>query len=134
MPLQGKSKAPTGSAAPKSTRGGRRTGAARPSEDVARLRAEIAAEANELIASRIDQLVRNMFVLADGVIVESTRNAKVQAYSTPPDRAANIYLLDRVLGKVKDGDEAPPMVVVTSEVAEAAIAAALKASGVETAD
>lgn len=59
------------------------------------------AAAEQRIADRLPQLIDNMFALADGVTVQTTdeETGATDVYTRPPDRAANIYLIDRILGK-----------------------------------
>lgn len=78
--------------------GGRRPGAGRKPKRVIFENDVRVAEGR--IADRLPRLVDNLFKLADGVAVKTT-NAKGQdvVFLTPPDRAANEYLINRVLGK-----------------------------------
>jgi hypothetical protein len=56
--------------------------------------------AQDLIADRLPCLIRNMFELADGVTVEEPMpNGGVRVYSRAPDRQANEYLINRIMGK-----------------------------------
>lgn len=59
------------------------------------------AKAEKQIADRLPQLIANMLVLADGVFVEETNavTGEQQVYKRPPDRQANEYLINRILGK-----------------------------------
>lgn len=53
------------------------------------------------------QLIANMLVLADGVSVEKpVGDGETIVYRQPPDRAANEYLINRVMGKPTDKSEA----------------------------
>lgn len=48
-----------------------------------------------------------MIVLADGVCVQKTvGDGEEIVYTQPPDRAANEYLINRVMGKPTDKSEA----------------------------
>jgi hypothetical protein len=53
----------------------------------------------DLIADRLPKLIDNLFALADGVTVTEATEQGERTYRNPPDRAANIYLIDRILGK-----------------------------------
>jgi hypothetical protein len=61
-----------------------------------RQRPEIAADFYALILADLEKYKGNLDRLADGVFVEDDRG---RIYTTPPDRQANIYLIDRVLGR-----------------------------------
>lgn len=65
-----------------------------------------AAEAR--IVDRLPRLIENLMVLADGVMVEDVNivTGEVGVYKRPPDRAANEYLINRVMGKPTDKTEA----------------------------
>jgi hypothetical protein len=57
-------------------------------------------EAEARIADRLPSLIDNLFTLADGVTVEeSMPNGGVQVYTCAPDRQANEYLINRIMGK-----------------------------------
>lgn len=114
---------------PKSNRGGRRAGAGRKSKEATKLREEIVAESDKLICDHLPQLIANMIKLADGGYQrveekfepgvsddESTEDDKPapkaglvlverRVSRAEPDRAANQYLIDRVLGKPKQAVE-----------------------------
>lgn len=114
--------------AAKSKRGGRRVGAGRKPKAVNRLRAEIVAEAEKTICENLPCLIENMVVLANGGYqrVEEKWEPSIEKAGelvlverkvsvADRDRAANQYLIDRVLGKpterhehdfskLKDGD------------------------------
>jgi hypothetical protein len=58
------------------------------------------AEAEARIADRLPSLIDNLFTLADGVKVEEPMpNGGVQVYTRAPDRQANEYLVNRIMGK-----------------------------------
>jgi hypothetical protein len=58
------------------------------------------AEAEARIADRLPSLIDNLFTLADGVTVEEPMpNGGVQVYTRAPDRQANEYLINRIMGK-----------------------------------
>ncbi|MGD9617155.1 MAG: hypothetical protein AB7W06_17405 [Alphaproteobacteria bacterium] len=61
------------------------------------------ARAEDLIADRLPQLVENLLKLAAGVLVQETgKDGGTEIFSKPPDRAANEYLLNRILGRPTD--------------------------------
>lgn len=64
------------------------------------------AKAEKRIADRLPSLIDNMFALADGVWVEETtlEGARI-VYQRPPDRQANEYLINRIMGKPTDRKE-----------------------------
>jgi hypothetical protein len=60
------------------------------------------AAAEQKIADRLPDLVENLLILASGAWVQGDKcddQGKPLVYLTPPDRSANVYLLDRILGK-----------------------------------
>ena len=59
------------------------------------------ARAEKQIADQLPALITNMLTLANGVLVEDTNpvTGNVQIYQKPPDRAANEYLINRILVK-----------------------------------
>src|SRR5215216_620142 len=59
------------------------------------------ARAEGRIAKNLSQYIANMEALADGVLVEeaNTITGMPQVYQRPPDRAANEYLINRIMGK-----------------------------------
>ena len=62
--------------------------------------------AEKQIADRLPQLVENMLALADGVWVEEvTAAGGRRVYKTPPDRQANEYLINRIMGKPTERKE-----------------------------
>lgn len=79
--------------------GGARPGAGR-KRTAEQFESEIAA-AKRRIADRLPQLVDNLLTLADGVTVKEVdeETGGVLIYSKPPDLKANIYLVDRILGR-----------------------------------
>lgn len=89
--------------------GGARRGAGRRRKAI-KYAGQIAA-AEDRIADKLPGLIDNMLVLADGVRVEETNivTGQPEVYQKPPDRAANIYLIDRILGRpgVESDDEHP---------------------------
>ena len=81
---------------PKSKRGGSRVGAGRKTAADKALRENFQAIARDLIVDELPGLVGNLVSLAKGV---KTTNKEGGVYTTLPDREANKYLLDRVLGR-----------------------------------
>lgn len=78
--------------------GGARPGAGRKSKAVKY--AGQVVEAENRIADRLPALIDNMFALADGVTVqEATYDGTTRVFTRPPDRQANEYLINRILGK-----------------------------------
>ncbi len=58
------------------------------------------AQIEDMIADRLPSLVENLLELADGVTVqEVTAEGGVRVYTRPPDRQANEFLINRILGK-----------------------------------
>lgn len=107
---------------PKSKRGGRRPGAGRKTKAANKLRSELVAECEKLICDHLPRLIANMIALADGGY-ERVEEKWEPVPFTPPgqepelvlverkvsiadrDRAANQYLIDRMLGKPKERHE-----------------------------
>ena len=56
------------------------------------------------IVADLERYKRNLDALADGVYVESEKDGRI--YKTLPDRQANVYLVDRILGKPTERVEA----------------------------
>jgi hypothetical protein len=80
------------------SRGGARPGAGRKPKEQKFESAITVAERR--IADRLPQLLENLFVLADGVTVQEVDSAGgLRVYTRPPDRKANEYLIDRILGR-----------------------------------
>ncbi len=79
--------------------GGARPGAGRKRKDE-KFKVPI-AKAEKRIADRLPQLIDNLFELANGVLVEEfdIASGKPMVFKRPPDRAANEYLLNRIMGK-----------------------------------
>lgn len=79
-------------------RGGKRKGAGRP-PNAQRFESQISA-ADRRIAANLIRYIENMEQLADGVTVqEVNQKGDVIVYTRAPDRAANEYLLNRIMGK-----------------------------------
>ncbi len=85
--------------------GGARPGAGRKRKDE-KFKAPI-AKAEKRIADRLPQLIDNLFELADGVTVQETdpKTGATTVYTRPPDRQANEYLLNRIMGKPTERQE-----------------------------
>ena len=87
------------------TNGGRRIGAGRKRK--AEKYAGQITEIEDRIADRLPVLVQNMERLADGVWISEldpeTGNERV--YRKPPDRQANEYLINRIVGKPTEHHE-----------------------------
>ena len=77
--------------------GGPRTGAGRKPKSEQYARPIAAAE--KRIADRLPLLIDNMFMLADGVTVQEMGMDGPRVFTRPPDRAANEYLINRIMGK-----------------------------------
>lgn len=113
----------------KSRHGGKRAGAGRKSKATTKLRADIVAEADKAICDELPKLINNMVRLANGgyprveerwepgeVLTpgedgkEPTRKTELvlverKVSTADADRAANQYLIDRILGKPKQAVE-----------------------------
>lgn len=81
--------------------GGARPGSGRPKKTDKH--AGAIARAEKRIADFLPMLVDNMFVLANGVLVEEANplTGELQVYRKPPDRKANEYLINRIMGLPK---------------------------------
>jgi len=66
------------------------------------------AAAEQRIVDRLPELIDNLFTLAGGVVVEDTNpiDGSMSVYQKPPDRKANEYLIDRILGRPTQAIEA----------------------------
>jgi hypothetical protein len=84
--------------------GGARPGAGRKPKDE-KFKQPI-AKAEKRIADRLPSLIENLFALADGVMVqeELVPGAPI-VYKRAPDRQANEYLINRIMGKPTDRKE-----------------------------
>jgi hypothetical protein len=113
----------------KSKRGGPRPFSGRPSTETNKLRAEIIAEAEKEICDALPRLIANMIYLANGgyerveekwtpsemevVVVQEGSDppppelvlSERKVSIAEPDRAANQYLIDRILGKPTERKE-----------------------------
>jgi hypothetical protein len=64
------------------------------------------AKADTRIAKNLSRYIENMEALADGVFVEEMTIVGVRmVYQRPPDRAANEYLINRIMGKPTERKE-----------------------------
>jgi hypothetical protein len=64
-------------------------------------------KAEKRIADRLPELLDNMFALAAGVTVQDVgADGTTDVYTRPPDRDANKYLIDRILGRPTERHEA----------------------------
>jgi hypothetical protein len=87
--------------------GGARAGAGRKRSSVRELLDAAAVAAERQITDHMPKLIANMLVLADGVSVEKpVGDGETIVYTQPPDRAANEYLINRVMGKPTEKTEA----------------------------
>lgn len=94
-------------------RGGARPGAGRP-----RTRDKYVKpveEAELKIVGKLQDIVDNLLILANGVTVQEVDNlsGETKVYKKPPDRAANQYLLDRIAGKPVERQETEGDTAVT---------------------
>jgi hypothetical protein len=88
-------------------RGGARAGAGRKPK-AQKFVAEV-ADAERRIVDRLPQLIDNMFLLADGVTVQTVDDeGGMRVYTRPPDRKANEYLINRILGTPTQRIEVDP--------------------------
>jgi hypothetical protein len=83
--------------------GGARPGAGRPRK--AEKYAVPVRKAEKRILDRLPQLVDNLLLLADGVTVAELSGEERIVYSKPPDRQANEYLVNRIMGKPTERQE-----------------------------
>jgi hypothetical protein len=80
------------------TNGGARPGAGRKSK--AEQHKGAITRAEKRIADRLPELIDNMFALAEGVAVQEVDDkGQVKVFTRPPDRQANEYLINRIMGK-----------------------------------
>ena len=88
--------------------GGARSGAGRKPGELKSLLEKPVRAAEKQIVERLPRLLANLFILADGVMVEEDipgEQGEPVRYTKPPDRQANEYLINRVLGKPTDKSE-----------------------------
>jgi hypothetical protein len=84
--------------------GGSRAGSGRKRK--AEKHATAIARAEKRITDRLPSLIDNLFILADGVTIqETTKEGDVVTYTNPPDRSANEYLINRIMGKPTERKE-----------------------------
>lgn len=82
--------------------GGLRPGAGRKRGPVREILDSASAQADKMIAEHLPQAIKNMIVLANGVTVQEELTGDGVTpivYTRPPDRQANEYLINRVMGK-----------------------------------
>lgn len=64
------------------------------------------AQAEDLIADRLPDLIENLLVLAKGVRMKDVgADGTVEYYTEPPNFKANEYLLNRIMGKPTERHE-----------------------------
>jgi hypothetical protein len=64
------------------------------------------AKAEQRIADRLADYIDNLQLLADGVLVqEELIPGQPMVFKRPPDRQANEYLINRIMGKPTDRKE-----------------------------
>lgn len=67
---------------------------------------EAAAAGEYQIIEHLPGLLSNMLTLANGVwVLETTSDGEETVYRRPPDRGANEYLINRVMGKPTEKTE-----------------------------
>jgi hypothetical protein len=114
-------------------KGGARPGAGRKPKGIKSLTPIATAEGR--IVDRLPQLIDNLFSLADGVTVqEETPQGGPRVYTRPPDRQANEYLINRIMGKPTErkevsGPEGGPIQVDVSKMSDDELNAIVKAEG-----
>ena len=97
--------------------GGKRAGSGRKAK--ADKHAGKIARAEKVIADRLPELIDNLFDLAAGVLVQHVgKDGVVDVFERPPDRQANEYLINRIMGKPTEraevtGPSGGPVEVVT---------------------
>jgi hypothetical protein len=75
-------------------------GSGRKRSDVREVFDTAITKAEKQIAAELPSLLSNMLVLANGVAIQDTNSeGEPVVYTRPPDRAANEYLINRVMGK-----------------------------------
>jgi hypothetical protein len=79
--------------------GGARPGAGR--KPKAQVYESEITKADRRIAKNLVRYIENMEQLADGLMLEETdtRTGRTRVYTTAPDRQANEYLINRIMGK-----------------------------------
>jgi hypothetical protein len=97
----------TGPAKDGSRRGGARPGSGRKPRPTTLVVNDFNQVARDLIGPRLPMLLEDLFVLACGVKIQDfDRDGKViEVYTTPPDRQACEYLINRLLGKPTEKNE-----------------------------
>jgi hypothetical protein len=107
MPERKKTSAKTRKAKPaKATHGGPRPNSGRPLKETTLEKREFERAVHGLLAPELPRLIANLLKLADGVTVqEKDKDGTLDVFTQPPDREANKYLLDRLLGKPRESIE-----------------------------
>jgi hypothetical protein len=85
--------------------GGARPGAGR--KPKAQVYENEITKADKRIAKNLVRYIENMERLADGVIIQETNivTGDQQVYQEPPNRQANEYLINRIMGKPTERNE-----------------------------
>lgn len=85
--------------------GGARPGAGR--KPKAQVFESLITRADKRIAKNLVRYIENLEQLANGVLVEDTNiiTGDKMVYQRPPDRAANEYLINRIMGKPTERQE-----------------------------
>lgn len=107
--------------------GGARPGAGRKRKDD-KFKLPI-AKAEQRIADKLPQLIDNLLMLAEGVLVEefSIATGGKMVFQRPPDRQANEYLINRIMGKPTERRELTTPDKPLEEMSEDELRAILKA-------
>lgn len=112
-------------------KGGARPGAGRKPKGIKSLTPIALAEGR--IVDRLPQLIDNLFALADGVTVqEETPQGGTKIYSRAPDRQANEYLVNRIMGKPTErkevsGPDGAPIQMDVTKMSDAELHAIIEA-------
>ena len=113
-------------------RGGARPGAGRKPQGIKSLTPIAAAEAR--VRDRLPLLIDNLFALADGVTVQEETQNGPRVYTRAPDRQANEYLINRIMGKPTErkevsGPEGGPIQMDVSKMSDDELRAIVEAEG-----
>lgn len=89
----------------RASNGGARPGAGR--KPKAEVFESVITKADKRIAKNLIRYIENMERLADGVLVQGVNplTAKTYVYQEPPNRQANEYLINRIMGKPTERHE-----------------------------
>jgi hypothetical protein len=92
--------------------GGARAGAGRKPKVVRHAR--MIAKVEKLIADGLPKRIATLEALSDGILCQRETADGPKVYEVPPDRQANIFLVERIMGKAQesvdhttDGDKLP---------------------------